>query len=116
MRLELSACGIELTPELREHVERRMYFALGRLGERIRKVSVRLTDVNGPRGGLDKSCTVRIEAGLGTPIIIREQKSSIHAAVAVAAERAERFLARQIRLRRRSGQLASAAKAVSHNL
>jgi hypothetical protein len=100
MRFQLTAYGIELTPDLREHAQRRMYFALGRLAEHIRRVSVRLGDVNGPRGGLDKSCTVSIETGLGAPIIVRERQSNIHTAVAVAAERAERLLARELRLRR----------------
>jgi ribosome-associated translation inhibitor RaiA len=110
MRLHLTASGIELTPDLREHVELRMYFALERLADHIRRVSVRLGDVNGPRGGLDKSCTVRIEGGPRAPIIVRERQSNIHAAVAIAAERAERFLARELRLRRRVGPLAATSE------
>jgi len=34
----------------------RLEFALGRFAGRVRSVSVSLTDLNGPRGGLDKKC------------------------------------------------------------
>ena len=100
MRFELTAQGIELTPDLRERVQRRVYFALGRHSGRITRVSIRLQDVNGPRGGPDKFCLVRVEAGSGPPVVIRERQSNVHAAVAFAAERAERFLSRQLRRRR----------------
>ena len=100
MKVELTADGLKVTPDLSERVGRRIHFALGRFAGRIKNVSVRLADVNGPRGGVDKACTVRIQAGLRRALIIREQQSDIHTAVAIAAERAGRSITRQLNLHR----------------
>ena len=102
MKLELTAHSIELTPDFRESVGRRIHFALGRFADRIKSVSVRVADVNGPRGGIDKCCIVRIYAGLRRTVVIREQRSDVHAAVAVAAERAGRSMTRQLQLHRQA--------------
>ena len=60
MQLQVRGRNIELTEALRAHVERRLQFALSRFGQRIGRVLVRLADVNGPRGGDDKSCHVDV--------------------------------------------------------
>ena len=48
----------EIAPELRAYAERRLSFTLRRFQEHVRDVRVRLTDVNGPRHGVDARCTV----------------------------------------------------------
>lgn len=44
-------------------VRERFEFALGRFAGRVQSVTIRLGDVNGPRGGVDKTCaaTVRLD-------------------------------------------------------
>ena len=51
MQVDIRARGFELTEGLRQHTERRLDFALGWADYDIRKVAVRLFDINGPRGG-----------------------------------------------------------------
>ena len=58
MQLQIVARNLELTSSQRELVERRLGFALGRFEDRVHRVSVRYTDVNGPRGGADTTCRV----------------------------------------------------------
>lgn len=41
-------------------VRERFEYALGRFAGRVRSVTVRLGDVNGPRGGVDKTCAVTV--------------------------------------------------------
>jgi len=60
MRMMIHSRKIALPRTLRDHVERRLGFALGRFENRIDRVTVWLEDLNGPRGGVDKRC--RIEA------------------------------------------------------
>ncbi len=52
MQLKIVARNIDLSPSLRALVERRLRFALGRFGTRLKHVVVCLRDLNGPRGGL----------------------------------------------------------------
>ena len=48
-----------MTPAMREHVQHRLHLVFGRFANRIDGVVVRLTDVNGPRGGVDVHCHMR---------------------------------------------------------
>ena len=54
----MKAPGGKPAPELTAHVERRLRFALTRFSGRIGRVNVFLTDQNGPRGGIDKTCRI----------------------------------------------------------
>jgi putative sigma-54 modulation protein len=98
MKLRIAARGLTLTNEMREYIRRRVQFGLGRFDGRISSLSVRLADVNGPRGGVDKSCDIVIEAGALPEVIVRERAASLHAAIAGAATRAGRALRRQVHL------------------
>ena len=98
MNLRLVTRGIELSADLNDYVRRRAHFSLGRFAGRIRSLSIRLADVNGPRGGIDKLCDIRVDIGLPKTVIVRERQANIHAAVAFAVDRAERAVQRQLRL------------------
>lgn len=66
MRWELHTSGVSISEELRELIDRRMTFALSRFGSRLQKATVTLTDTNGPKGGIDKSCRILVRMrGLG---------------------------------------------------
>ena len=58
--------GVALEQGLREHIERRLTFAMSRFGARVLKTVVHLADNNGPKGGVDKSCLIVVRLrGLG---------------------------------------------------
>ena len=46
--------------DLRDLTERRVRFVLRRLGWLVPRAEVQMSDVNGPRGGLDKRCQVEL--------------------------------------------------------
>ena len=56
MQIEICGREVKLNERLRDYIERRVRFALERLARPIRKVHVQLRDLNGPKGGVDKSC------------------------------------------------------------
>lgn len=77
---------------------RRLEFALGRFASRVRSLRVRLTDLNGPRGGLDKKCL--ITARLDRPrrvIVIEDIDADERVAVSRAVERLARAVSRAVR-------------------
>lgn len=61
MNVEIRIQHADLADALRSYVERRLQFSLGRFGKRLGRVTVRLKDLNGPRGGADKSCRIGAE-------------------------------------------------------
>lgn len=100
MRLSVIARGFVLTEALHEHVARRATFALARHAHTIKQVQVRLSDINGPRGGEDKQCVFLVELVGSPPVVIRERDADAYVVIDRAADRVDRALARQIRRRR----------------
>lgn len=100
MNIHIQARGFTLTDCLREHAERRLRFALGWAADRLRHVSIRLWDENGPRGGVDKRCRIQI-AFYATPgLVIDDTEADFYVAIDRAADRAGRSVARRLERQR----------------
>ena len=100
MRLDIQARGFDLTEGLRGHTERRLQFALNWASQDLRTVSVRLFDINGPRGGNDKRCRIQIPLSGGQDVVIEDTESDLYVAIDRAADRTERALARRLERQR----------------
>ena len=87
MQLDLQAPGLAIGTGIREHVARRLNSALSRCSNRIRRVSVRLRDINGPRGGIDKRCSIKVEMENAGAITIEENGSELRSLINRAMER-----------------------------
>jgi ribosomal subunit interface protein len=97
MNISIQCRGFSLTEALDNHVQQRLGFALARAGNRLRRVDVRLSDINGPRGGVDKRCL--IEARLsGKTIVVEEVQADLYAAIDRAAGRIGRTVLRRLAL------------------
>ncbi|MDI6745836.1 MAG: HPF/RaiA family ribosome-associated protein [Rhodocyclaceae bacterium] len=100
MHIEIQTNGFDLTEGLREHTERRLRFALSWASHDVRKIAVRLFDINGPRGGNDKRCRIQIPLP-GTPdVMIEDTEPDLYIAIDRAADRAERAVARRLERQR----------------
>ena len=60
----------DIAPQLRAYAERRISFALRRFEEHIRHVRLRLTDVNGPRHGVDARCAATAHLTNGKEVFV----------------------------------------------
>lgn len=102
MRLSVSGAGVRIDDKLYSDIDRRLKFALGRFGKAIRQVVVRVVDINGPRGGVDKRCriTVALRGAGSDRITVKDTDDNLYAAIARASERAERAVSRAIELKR----------------
>ena len=96
MQIDIQARGFRLTEGLRAQAERRVRFALGSSSGRVRNVVMRLADENGPRGGVDKRCTIRANLPGGPPVIIEQQEADLYVAIDRAADRAARAVSRRL--------------------
>jgi hypothetical protein len=86
--------------ELRDLTERRVRFVLRRRSWMVSRVEVQMSDVNGPRGGVDKRCQVELRTDGAGPVIVASVANSWRTALDNALARAARFL---MRLWRRGG-------------
>lgn len=73
MEVRIQMSNLTLTDRertsLRMHVQQRIERAFARIGRRIRHVDVYLNDVNGPRGGPDKRCVIKVDTHGTEPIV-----------------------------------------------
>ncbi len=102
MQVEIHAHGVVLTKDLRAHVEQRLQFALNRFQERVERVAVHLSDINGPRGGVDQHCHLQLRLHGLPDIVVKDTEADIHVAVDRAAQRCGRTLGRYLRRARGS--------------
>ena len=93
MTLDISTRHVPLDAPTRELIERRLAFALGRFAARVRSVTARFEDLNGPRGGVDIQC--RMEAVLVPRGQVLVEVTDVTAEA--AATRGAQRLARRIR-------------------
>lgn len=100
MRLDIHGTNVKPSPALQEHVERRLGFALDRLAHRVRRAEVRVTDVNGPSGGPDKQCHVRVQLEPRGQVLVAERHADLYHAVDRVAKRLKRVVAQEVSRRR----------------
>tara|TARA_R110002095_G_scaffold76879_3_gene65806 strand:+ start:2786 stop:3226 length:441 start_codon:yes stop_codon:yes gene_type:complete len=81
---------------IRRYIESEWNQAVERVENWIRNVSITLTDVNGPRGGISKRCRIILQTQLGAPIIVQETQDRISSAISLAIKRAAHTLKRKI--------------------
>ena len=96
MKIELRSKGVRMTDGLRTFIEKKLRFALGRFSQRVRRVRVMLTDINGPKGGEDIECHIRANLGPAGAVTIKETRGDAFAAVARASDRASQHLSRHL--------------------
>jgi hypothetical protein len=71
--------------------------ALGRFTPRLGQVSVKLADLNGPRGGdADQLCRLQITLIGHREVVIDERRASLRAAIDRACDRAAQAVAREL--------------------
>ena len=97
MEVQIHIHNTDLVGALQKYVERRLRFSLGRFVGRLGRVRVRVTDVNGPRGGVDKSCRVSAEMLPSGKLVLQEAvDANLYVAVDHATERIGRSVGRQV--------------------
>jgi hypothetical protein len=79
---------------MREPAERRAKFVLRRHSSVVSYASVQLSDLNGPRGGVDKHCQVAVRTIDGKPVIVNAVASDWRTALDRALTRAAGYLRR----------------------
>ena len=100
MRIQVFDLNVPTSAALHSYAQRRFHSALARIRQRIGLVVVRIADINGPRGGPDKRCTVQVQVVRGNAVTIRETDQCLYRAIDRAAGRAKRIAKETLRRQR----------------
>lgn len=96
MELEIRIGNIDSHIALQAYVRRRMGFALGRFSASIRRVTVRVTEVDAVRGDVDTECRIALRFFRAGRIVLIERAPDLHAAIDRGIERLQRTVARRM--------------------
>lgn len=105
MKVDIRARNLNLDDTVRAYAVRRLAFAMGRFGDRIRKVTVRFEDTNGARGGADKLCRIDIGLRPSGRLLVKDVDAELRVAIDRAADRAGRSVARLLERKREAQAL-----------
>jgi CBS domain-containing protein len=84
----------------RELIRRKLGRKLGKFAFDIERASVRVEDVNGPRGGVDKLCRIKIVLSGLPSVVAEDQDHDLKTAIDGALARAERAVRRAVERRK----------------
>lgn len=83
-----------------DYLRRKLGRKLGKFAPSIERASVRIDDVNGPKGGIDKRCRIKaVVSGLPS-VVVEERHEALRAAMDRAMNRIERAVRKQVQRRR----------------
>jgi CBS domain-containing protein/ribosome-associated translation inhibitor RaiA len=95
----IRSAGVDLGQDDRTYIRRKLGMKLGKFASSIERITVRVSDVNGPRGGRDQVCRVKVVLS-GLPSTVVEQRdASLHAAIDLALAGAERAVRKALKRR-----------------
>ena len=96
MQIDIQARDFALTQALNNHIRRRLDFALSSRYDQVQRIDIRLSDINGPRGGSDKCCKVHVVLPQLIDVIIEDTETDMYAAINRAIDRAGRTVTRRL--------------------
>jgi predicted transcriptional regulator/ribosome-associated translation inhibitor RaiA len=95
----IRSLGSELGDDDRKYLRRKLGRKLGKFASSIERTSVRVEDVNGPRGGVDKRCRIKVVLSGLPSVVVDERQPSLQAALDRALERVGRAVRERVHRR-----------------
>jgi ribosome hibernation promoting factor len=96
MEVEVRIQGTDLADAVRSYAARRIRFALGRFASRAGRIIVRISDINGVRGGIDQCCHIRAELLPSGRVVSDQVDADLFNAIDRASERVGQAFRREI--------------------
>lgn len=94
--LNLRTAGVPVTERLEQYVRERSGRKLGKFARHVERGTVRFEDVNGPRGGEDTVCRIKLVVAGSPAVVVAETRDTARKAFDAAIAVAERALRRGI--------------------
>ena len=96
----LRVMGVTLDEEQRALIRQKLGAKLGKFAASIERVTVRMTDANGPRGGVDHVCNVKVVLSGLPSVVVERRDASPHVAIDLALRATEQAVRRSLSRRR----------------
>ncbi|MCA9311844.1 MAG: ribosome-associated translation inhibitor RaiA [Phycisphaerales bacterium] len=103
MKFSIRGRNLQTTNAIRQHVERRLAFALDRLAHRVTDVAIRLSNDQQHSGAEARACQLHIQLQGASDVLVEAHDRDLYTAIDRAADRAREAVRRNLKrgLRRR---------------
>lgn len=97
MHVQINAAeGIEVSDALAEHIHHSLETVEKRFGDRLTRIEIHLKDINGPKGGPDKHCTLEARPRGLEPAIAEATADDAYDVVRNTASKLEKVLDKRL--------------------
>ena len=96
MQIDIQTRGFSLTNALLGYSQRRVLGAMAYISGHVNRVVIRLSDINGPRGGADKCCHVQVALAGMPDVVVEDTEINMYTAIDRAIDRARRTAVRKV--------------------
>ncbi|MBL7663057.1 HPF/RaiA family ribosome-associated protein [bacterium] len=96
-KINVTHTNADLDDDLQDTIHRKLSFALDCFDENIRDVNVIVSDVNGPRGGIDKKISIRVRLMPRGNIVLTDQTSNIYEGISHLAHAVKENIGQRLR-------------------
>jgi len=96
MEIDIQSRGFSLTEALLGYSKKRALAAMAYTSDYVSRVVIRLSDINGPRGGADKCCHVQVALAGIPDVVVDDTEVDMYTAIDRALDRARRTVVRKI--------------------
>lgn len=103
MDIRLFDGSIKTSESQLEYIQRKVEAAAVGLRDVACTIDVRLTDLNGPKGGIDKQCSIVVSQPGQQTVSVKEQAKEYYAAIDAAAATLKRRLTRTLERAKTNG-------------
>ena len=93
--------GVRLNDDDRAYIRRRLGKLFARYGQAVERITVRVRDVNGPRGGVDVLCRIKVVLRRLPSVVVEHRTAHLRNSLNKAFSAAERTVSRSLQRRRR---------------
>jgi len=87
--------GVRLNDDDRAYIRRRLGKLFARYSQAVERITVRVRDVNGPRGGVDVLCRIKVVLRRLPSVVVEHRTAHLRSSLNKAFSAAERSLQRR---------------------
>lgn len=88
--IDIQVQNFSLTEAIETHIKQKLESMHHHFGDRISSTHLHLSDVNGPKGGVNKKCLIHVELQKLPTVIVEDTQENLYAAIDNSCSSAER--------------------------
>ena len=96
MNIKIHIRSVDVCAPIITHAEEKIRLMLGIFSSKIRRVDIYLSDLNGPRGGVDMCSKIKISIDAQLPLVAEARAETLRTAVDICTHRAKQSLSRRL--------------------